>query len=94
MFSTDGASNPVIVGSKIYGVTNAVRQETQGFTEVQHSRLWSIVNEALFTSGSGGIRVGTSQIIASGGFASGTGIFCFYTYSNVTELDQTCNPIP
>jgi hypothetical protein len=91
MFSTDGASNPVIVGSKIYGVTNAVRQETQGFTEVQHSRLRSVNNEALFTSGSGGIRVGSSQIIASS-FASGPGNTCLYTYSIVTELDQTCNP--
>jgi hypothetical protein len=90
MFSTDAASNPVIVGSKIYGVTNAVRQETQGFTEVQHSRLRSVVNEALFTTQSGGIRVGASQIIASS-FANGTGIFCLYVYSNVTELDSSCS---
>jgi hypothetical protein len=80
------ASNPHIRYSDINGVTNAIRQEASGFTDVQSSRL-SASNAAILHAEAGQIQAATSKLI---GLTHSSGnVVCAYMITS-TGGEATC----
>ncbi len=80
------ASNPAILGSKVFGTTNAVRAGSATLIDVQTSRIQSVVGDALFAD-NGGIQAGTSKVIASSasGINGGGSVTCVDMSDSVNQ---------